>query len=190
MRIRWWGCTLAVGCMGLAAGCFASDSGGPAQGAPPTSAPATPTPPPPEPPPAGPPVGGCQLLTTDQVRDTLGAAEMTAHPEDDDRTCVFLGSDGVRVLTVRVGDLPRALLGGPEQVALLTAAPSERTEPIPDLADAAVFYSDPELGSGVAFARGRGERVTSVDISGDGPNSRSPRDTLVLLARLADASLP
>lgn len=139
--------------------------------------------------PVGRPIGGCELLTAQQVRDTLGATEMTTHAEDDDRTCVFLGADGVRVLTVRVGDLPRALLGGPEQVALLTASPSERTEPVPGLADAAVFYSDPELGSGIAFARGRGDRVTSVDIAADGPNAQSPRDTLVHLARLADARL-
>lgn len=129
------------------------------------------------------------MLTAQQVRETLGATEMTTYAKDDDRTCVFLGADGVRVLTVRVGDLPRALLGGPEQVTLLTASPSEQTEFVPGLADAAVFYTDPELGSGIAFARGRGERVTSVDIATDGPNARSSRDTLVHLARLADSAL-
>lgn len=177
--------------MGLTAGCFASDSGGRAHGAPASAAPATASTPPVDPatPPPGRPVGGCDLLSTRQVGDALGSAGTTAYPDDDDRTCVFVGADGVPVLTVRVGDLPRALLGGPEQVALLTASPSERTEPVPGLADAAVFYSDPEHGNGVAFARGRGERVTSVDVAADGPMAQSPRDTLVRLARMADASL-
>ncbi|HSA52102.1 MAG TPA: hypothetical protein VLH10_18600 [Yinghuangia sp.] len=136
------------------------------------------------------PVEGCALLTAEQVRDTLGATRVTTYAEDNGRTCVFLGADDVRVLTVRVGDLPRALLGGPEQVVLLAASPAELTEPVPGLADAAVFYSDRRRGSGVTFARGRGERVTSVDIEASGPNAQSPRDTLVHLARLANAALP
>lgn len=190
MRARVVVCVLAVGGVSVLSGCFVTRSDGRAQGTPSVSTPVTPASSAPQAPHTGSPVVGCQLLTAAQVQQALGPTPITTSAEDGGRACLFYGPDGSRVLSVRVGDLPRALMGGPEEVAMLTASPSARTERVPGLADAAVFYSDPASGNGLAFARGRGDRVTSVDILASGPCAQSPRDSLVALGRQANASLP
>ncbi|MEU8132910.1 hypothetical protein [Streptodolium elevatio] len=191
MNRRTFGCVWAAVGMWLLTGCFGADENGRAHGVPstPGTAPSAPG--------SSAPatlaerlrVTGCDLLTEDQVRTELGATQISRRPEDGGRTCLFIGPTGETVLSVRIGDVPRALLGGPEQVARLTASPTARTEQVPELADAAVFYSDPGKANGIAFARGRGERVTSVNLTAAGPNAQSGLDTLVALARHANNAL-
>lgn len=194
MAKRWWGCAATACCLWLVSGCFDSDGDGEAHGVPTQATPVTPAAP--TPPPADGPSGwwpavtGCQLLGAAEVAAALGAPRITTNERDNGRSCLFYEPDGTHVLTLRISDLPRQLLGGPEQVTSLTASPSERTERIPDLADAAVFYSDPQLGNGVAFARARGDRVMSVNITAAGPRAQSTRDVLVPLGRRADEALP
>lgn len=192
MMRRRIGCVLAASGMWLLTGCFDSDGNGQAHNTP--SSPLTPQSPPSTSasaaPSSQPPVVACKLLTTKQVQDVLGAAAITTRAEEGDRACVFIGPTGETVLTVRVGDVPRALIGGPEQVARLTASPTARTEQVPGIADAAVFYSDPDKGNGIAFARGRGERVTSVNLMAAGPNAQTGRYALVTLATSANEALP
>ncbi|MCF2527641.1 hypothetical protein [Yinghuangia soli] len=196
MKWRDFGCALAAAGVWLVSGCT------------PSSAPCCPeTPPPPVPStspptlpgaatdlpaavPAAPPTPGCTLLTPAQVAAALGSAPLAAAPDDHDRACKFSDADGVLVLSIRVVDLPRALLGGPEQVTRLTASPSERIEDIPGLGDAAVFYTDPRKGTGLTLARGRGDRITSIDIAGYGPAKHTTRDVLVVLGFHAAAALP
>jgi hypothetical protein len=185
------GCVLAAGGISVLSGCFVAGSEPPAPRTPSASPPVMPTPTVAAQVPQAPRrVADCALLTTTQVQEALGAAPLTTTTEDNGRACLFYAADGARVLSIRVGDLPRALIGGPEEVAMLTASPSARTEHVPGLADAAVFYSDPASGNGLAFARSHGNRVTSVDILASGPCAQSPRDTLVALGRQANASLP
>ncbi|WP_436772415.1 hypothetical protein [Yinghuangia sp. YIM S09857] len=192
MNRRVVGCVAAALGMWLLVGCFESDENGRAHGVPstPGAAPSAPGSTVTAPTTDLPRVTGCDLLTADQVQAVLGAAQIMLRPEDSGRTCQFIGPTGEAVLTVRIGDVPRALLGGPEQVARLTASPTARTEQVHGLADAAVFYSDPGKANGIAFARGRGERVTSVNLTAGGPNAQSGLPTLEILARQAYTRLP
>lgn len=191
MRRRTVGCVSAAVGMWLLTGCFGAEENGRAHGVPstPGTAPSAPGPSVSAPHTDLPRATGCDLLTVDQVQNALRATPISRQSQDGGRTCLFVGPTGEAVLAVRIGDVPRALLGGPEQVARLTASPTARTEQVPGLADAAVFYSDPGKANGIAFARGRGERVTSVNLTAAGPNAQSGLNILVALARHANAAL-
>lgn len=195
MAKRRLGGVLAAGSMWLVSGCFGSGTDCCAHGAtsppvqqPPTAAPLLP-------PPAGSPAPprratGCELVTRAQVRDAAGVEDVTSSPDDDGRACQFFTPNGALLLTVRVGDLPRALLGGPEQVARLTAARAATTEPVPNLGEAALYYTDPKTGTGLVLATSRDDRVTSVDLSTPGPDSPVGHDALITLGRAAARALP
>ncbi|GAA4984719.1 hypothetical protein GCM10023205_63610 [Yinghuangia aomiensis] len=195
MAKRRLGGALAASSMWLVSGCFGSGAECCAHGptSPPVQRPATVaplTPPTPGSPAAPRRATGCELVTAAEVRDAVGVESVTSSPDDDGRACQFFTSNGALLLTVRVGDLPRALLGGPEQVARLTAARAATTEPVPNLAEAALYYADPQTGSGLVLATSRDDRVTSVDISTPGPGSPVTHDALISLGRAAVRALP
>ncbi|MDI2128285.1 hypothetical protein [Yinghuangia seranimata] len=177
------GMWLVAGCIGSGSGCCPHAATSTIQPTGPGVLPTSRVPQPP-PTPGAPRPTACELLTPAQVGEALDTDEVTAVVDEDGRACLFLRPDSQRVLTVRVRDLPSALIGDADRVARLTAAPQAETEPVTGVGDAAYFYSD-ATSNGLAFARGHGDRVTSVDINAAGPRAHPPREALVKLGRSA-----
>ncbi|MEU0932604.1 MULTISPECIES: DUF3558 family protein [unclassified Embleya] len=131
------------------------------------------------------PADSCDLLSPTRVEEVLALGPVHTGPANAGRTCEYLDSGGRRVLTVTVGQLPQAMVGGPLDTARATATGPGPYEPLPGISDAAVIYRDPARGDGLAFARARGELVTSVDITVPVVD----RERLIALARTAAAAL-
>jgi len=132
-----------------------------------------------------PPASGCDLLSPARVREVLLSGPVTTRETDAGRRCEYLDASGARVLTVTVGDLPQAMVGGPHAAAAATVTGQGPREALTGIADAAVLYRDPERGDGLAFARARGDLVTSVDIVAP----TVTRERLVALGRSAASGL-
>lgn len=131
------------------------------------------------------PASGCDLLSPARVREVLSSGPVTTRETDAGRTCEYLDAGGTRVLTVTVGDLPQAMVGDPRAAAAATATGQGPREQVTGIADAAVLYRDPERGDGLAFARARGDLVTSVDILAPALT----RERLIALGHTAAAGL-
>jgi hypothetical protein len=131
------------------------------------------------------PADSCDLLSPTRVEEVLAVGPVHTRPADAGRTCEYLDSGGRRVLSVTVGQLPQAMVGGPLDTARSTATGPGPHETLPGISDAAVLYRDPARGDGIAFARARGDLVTSVDIT----IPVVDRERLVALARTAAAAL-
>ncbi|MFI6986464.1 hypothetical protein ACIBSV_49050 [Embleya sp. NPDC050154] len=146
-------------------------------------APPRPTPSPPAA--DAPPADGCELLSTTRVEEVLAIGPVHTRSADAGRSCEYLDAGDRRVLTVVVGQLPQAMVGGPLDTARSTATGPGPRETLPGISDAAVIYRDPARGDGLAFARARGDLVTSVDIIIPAVD----RERLIALARTAAAAL-
>ncbi|OPC84443.1 hypothetical protein B4N89_29095 [Embleya scabrispora] len=132
-----------------------------------------------------PPGSGCDLLSLTRVEEVLAIGPVHTRPAEAGRTCDYLDGRERRVLTVTVGQLPQAMVGGPADAARSSATGSGPRETLPGIAEAAVLYQDPVRGLGLAFARARGDLVVAVDIT----VPDADRERLVALARTAAAAL-
>ncbi|MYW03227.1 hypothetical protein [Streptomyces sp. SID3343] len=142
----------------------------------PTPAPATSSRPPPS---------SCDLLSPARVREVLAVGPLSTRPGPTGRACGYLDGNDREVLTVTLGVLPQAMVGGPADAAEATATGSGPRETVTGLSDAAILYHDPVRGDGIAFARAHGDTVTSVDITAPALE----RQRLVALGRTAADTL-
>ncbi|MGC0418846.1 hypothetical protein [Embleya sp. AB8] len=131
------------------------------------------------------PANSCDLLSLTRVEEVLAIGPVHTRAANSGRSCEYLDLGDRRVLTVTVGQLPQAMVGGPPDVARSTATGTGPREPLPGISEAAVVYRDPARGEGVAFARARGDLVTSVDVI----LPVVDRERLIALARTAAAAL-
>jgi hypothetical protein len=132
-----------------------------------------------------PPPSSCDLLSPARVREVLAVGPLTTRPGPTGRACGYLDPNDREVLTVTVGVLPQAMVGGPTDAARATATGSGPRELLTGVSDAAIVYHDPARGDGIAFARAHGDTVTSVDISAP----VLERQRLVALGRTAADTL-
>jgi hypothetical protein len=142
----------------------------------------------PTPAPAGssrPPLSSCELLSPARVREVLAVGPLTPRQGPSGRACGYLDGNDREVLTVTVGVLPQAMVGGPADAAEATATGTGPREVLTGLSDAAIVYHDPARGDGIAFARAHGDTVTSVDITAP----VLERQRLVALGRTAADAL-